>query len=282
VPTPPMRAGDFSQCDPKSGSYVPLLFSQGCRLPQIKGTSYDSVQAMPGFSASAFANGTDLLNAYVPLPNNGIDNYTVSGVNTTRWWQGVARVDQNVSDRTSVYFTGVRESTNFVTLGDNYGTLMTPHYYLGLNGSFHVVHTFSPTLMTDAMMGAWNFYQRWTNVASPSSPAGTTDKPSDFVFNHIFPINDSNPRLPGVHVGGGVPFAFTANGGPIPYENAAPTYAWRDDTIKVLGSHTLKFGFYFEKYEKNTAVRGADAHVRSPRTPTEPETEALHAARILS
>jgi hypothetical protein len=251
VPTPLMRQGDFSECDSQSGNFIPLLFQEGCRLPKLKGKAYDNVQAMPGFNQQAFINGEDLLNAYVPLPNNGINTYTQSGVNTTRWWQGVVRVDQNISDKTLLYFRGIRESTHFVTLGDNYGTLQTPHYYLGLNGAVHLVHTFSPSLMTDAMVGAWNFYQRWTNEASRYSLAGTIDKPSNFVMNHIFSVNDSNPLLPGVHIAGGVPFSFTANAGPVPYENAAPTYALRDDTTKVIGSHILKFGVYFEKYDKN-------------------------------
>jgi hypothetical protein len=251
VPTSLMRQGDFSQCDSTSADFIPLLFQEGCRLPKLKGKSYDTVQAMPGFSPQAFGNAADLLNAYIPLPNNGLNTYTHSGVNTTRWWQGIVRVDQNISDKTSLYFRGIRESTNFVTLGDTYGTLQTPHYYLGLNGVVHLVHTFNPTLMTDAMAGAWNFYQRWTNEASRYSLAGTINKPSNFAMNHIFAVNDANPLLPGVHVAGGLPFFFTANAGPVPYENAAPTYALRDDTTKVIGSQTLKFGFYFEKYDKN-------------------------------
>jgi hypothetical protein len=60
APTPAMRQGDFSQCDPSSSNYVPLLVQQGCVLPTVNGVKVDSVPVSP--------NAAALMNAYVPLP----------------------------------------------------------------------------------------------------------------------------------------------------------------------------------------------------------------------
>src|SRR5579864_2539851 len=69
VPTARMRTGDFSECDPKSANYLggpqyPQFTPGNCTLPTVNGAVVDTVTPVNN-------NGIDLLNAYVPLPNNG-------------------------------------------------------------------------------------------------------------------------------------------------------------------------------------------------------------------
>lgn len=255
VPSMSMRQGDFSECDSASPNFNAVVAS-GCSLPSLNGVSYDTVQQIPGFNAQAFTNATDLLNSFVPKPNNGVIGYITSARTVTDWRQELVRVDHNVSDRTSLYFRGIYENLNSLDPtgnegGDTYDTMQTPDLRSGENGVLHLIRTFSPSLMNDASVGAWSNWHHWTASVGPSNVAGSIDRPSGFVMNHLFAVNDSNPWLPAISLSGGVPFSFTMDQGPTPYENASPTYDLRDDLTKVIGSHTLKVGFYFEKYEKN-------------------------------
>ncbi|MGH9454682.1 MAG: carboxypeptidase regulatory-like domain-containing protein, partial [Terriglobia bacterium] len=255
VPSIRERHGDFSECDPNSQSFNAVVAS-GCSLPSLNGVNYDSVQQVPGFNAQAFTNATALLNSYVPYPNNGLINYITSARTTTDWRQELVRVDENLSDKTSMYFRGIYESANTLSPtgnqgSDTYDTMQTPDFRSGENGVFHVIHTFSPRLMNDLSVGAWSNLHRWTASVGRSNVAGSIDRPANFVMNHLFAVNDSNAWLPAVSLSGGVPFSFVMDQGPSPYENASPAYALRDDATWVVGNHTMKAGFYLEKYAKN-------------------------------
>lgn len=255
VPSMQMRQGDFSECDPSSGNFNPVVAS-GCSLPSLNGVSYDTVQQVPSFDPQAFANATALLNGFVPHPNNGVIGYITSARTTTDWRQELIRVDENLTEKTSMYFRGIYENLNSLDPtgnqgGDTYDTIQTPDSRIGENGVFHLIHTFSASLVNDASIGAWSNWHHWTASVGRSNVAGSIDRPSNFVMNHLFAVNDANPWLPAVSLSGGVPFSFTMDQGPSPYENASPTYALRDDLTKVVGHHTLKFGFYLEKYQKN-------------------------------
>ncbi len=255
VPSMRMRQGDFSECDSASANFNPVAAS-GCSLPSLNGVSYDTVQQMPGFNAQAFTNATALLNGLVPNPNNGLIGYITSARTTADWRQELLRVDENLSDKTSMYFRGIYENLNSLQPtgnqgGDTYDTMQTPDFRVGENAAFHLIHTFNPRLINDVMVGAWSNWHFWTASVGHSNVAGSIDRPSSFMMNHLFGVNDSNPWLPAVSLSGGVPFSFTMDQGPSPYENASPTYALRDDLTWVVANHTLKFGFYLEKYGKN-------------------------------
>ncbi|MGH9357201.1 MAG: carboxypeptidase regulatory-like domain-containing protein, partial [Terriglobia bacterium] len=92
VPSMAERLGDFSECDPASGSFNPIIAS-GCTLPSLNGVNYDTVQQAPGFNPQAYTNGTILMNSLVPLPNNGPINYVHSSPSNTDWRQEMIRVD---------------------------------------------------------------------------------------------------------------------------------------------------------------------------------------------
>jgi hypothetical protein len=62
-----------------------------------------------------------------------------------------------------------------------------------------------------------------------------------------------------VTVGGGTPFGFYEDSGAYigPY-NANPIITWKDNLAYTVGKHTLKMGFYLEKYRKNEQFLGVD------------------------
>ncbi|MDE3180503.1 MAG: TonB-dependent receptor [Acidobacteriota bacterium] len=255
VPTRAMRTGDFSECDPASGNFNPVVAS-GCTLPSVNGISYDTVQQVPGFTQQAFINGAALLDGLVPLPNDGVNGYITSAVTRTHWRQELLRVDENLTTKTSMYFRGIYENLNSLDPtgnqgNDTYDTMQTPDFRSGENAVFHLVHTFTPSVINDFSVGAWSNWHHWTASVGPSNVARSIDRPSNFVMNHLFTVNNPNPWLPAVNLSGGVPFSFAMDQGPTPYENTSPTFDLRDDLTKVVGHHTLKFGFYLEKYSKN-------------------------------
>ncbi len=66
VPTLQMRQGNFSQCDPNSKNYNPMVAS-GCAVPINPATNMPFQNDIVPITPTAGA----LLNALVPLPNNG-------------------------------------------------------------------------------------------------------------------------------------------------------------------------------------------------------------------
>ncbi len=96
-----MRTGDFSECDPLSGNYrggqYPQYFSPAnCTLPTVNGVQVDKVTPVNN-------NGADWLNAYVPTPNNGPVGYIGATKVPTNFSDTVGRVDQNISDKASLF-----------------------------------------------------------------------------------------------------------------------------------------------------------------------------------
>jgi hypothetical protein len=258
VPTALMRQGDFSECDPtKAASYNPIVASK-CTLPLVNGSTVDKIDAsVPGFDPQAFTNATGLLNALVPLPNNGVMGYVKPARENTRWLQDQIRVDQNISEKTSVFVRYTHDSTDLLLAtggrdASTYDTIETPDHRTGDNAVLHILRTFKPNLTNDFQVGLYSNLHTYNAIVGPSSQAGSINRPADFVMNHIYPVNDSNPLLPAVKISGsGVPFSFKMDATYVPYENAAPTYDIKDNVSWVVGRHTLKFGAYFEKYQKN-------------------------------
>ncbi len=102
VPTALMRRGDFSECDLASpnylgGTYPQLTQAGGCLLPSLDGgkTFVDTVSVDP--------NAKAMLDAYVPLPNNGPTRYISAHGVPTNFSSTQIRVDQNLSDRAAMF-----------------------------------------------------------------------------------------------------------------------------------------------------------------------------------
>lgn len=252
APTQRMRQGDFSECDPNSGGYLgnqyPQFFSPAnCTLPTVNGTQVDNVAVSP--------NAAALLNAYVPLPNSGPVGYVSAQKVPTNFREELIRVDQNLSDKASLFvrFTDdswVKETVPALWSGNAYDTTATNYIVPARQTVMHFNYNISPTLMNEAVFSYTDTPHFIAVLAGPGSIAKSVDKPSSWSASTFFPANAAVKLLPGFSVSGGVPFAPYADNGNYrgPYD-AEPVYTYRDNLAWVHGKHTFKTGFFLEKFQ---------------------------------
>jgi Carboxypeptidase regulatory-like domain len=265
VPSAKMRSGDFSECDPKSANYNATV-ADGCVLPTVNGTTYDNLNAIPGFSTSqAFINGKDLLDGLVPLPNSGPIKYVAPTPSQTNWRQEQIRVDQNISDKTQVFVRYTQDAWNTLSVpalwtGSTYDTITTPFDGPGKSMVLHITHSFTPTLMNEFIASYTVDHIVLGNAKGPSSVAGI-DRPSNFQLAHFFPANDANTLLPAIDLSGGEGIGTNTSpyedAGNHPWLNSNPIIDFKDNVVWSRGNHTIKFGFFFQDYRKNEQF-GAD------------------------
>jgi len=260
VPTAAMRNGDFSQCDKALNPTGNLLITDGCVLPRtvINGvtTTYDTVQAMPGFNAQSFTNGVDELNGLVPLQNTSLlGQWSTSSSAPTNWRQEQIRIDENVSDKTQIFARWTQDAWNTLSVPAlwawaSYDTIKTPFLGPGKSAVFHITHSFKPNLMNEFIFAYTTDHIVLSNL-SADNVAGSIDRPSSFVMNHLFSANDSNPLLPSLELCAGLNFCTNEDASNHPWKNSNPIMTWKDNVAWTHGKHTTKFGFYLENYRKN-------------------------------
>jgi hypothetical protein len=249
VPTVRMRNGDFSECDAKSPNYNSVV-AEGCILPPaIAGQPVDTVPIDP--------NAQTLLNAYIPLPNNGPDSYVAAHSQPTNWREEQIRVDQNISEKTTAFlrFTNDAWNTNWATeQWASWGapdSINTPFNGPAKSGVFHVTHNFHPNLMNEFIMSYTVDHIFLTDVPGAGSVSHSITKPSNWSVGNLFTSNAANPLLSALEVCGGQPFCGHIDGGNLPWKNSNPVIQWKDNVVDIKGNHTLKFGFLLSKYRKN-------------------------------
>ena len=250
VPTTLMRQGNFSDCDPTSGNYNPVVAS-GCVLPLDPATQ----QTYPGNIVPMDPNGAALLSGLIPLPNNGVDGYIAAPSLPTNWRQDMIRVDQNIGDKTSVfvrYTQDAYEQTYVPTLwsNSNFDTVKTEWTSPAKSAVIHLTRTLKPTLMNEFIMGFSADVNTVHNVAGPSSPAGSVDKPSGYTTKTIFPANATVPLLPAISISGGLPWDIAESTG-FEYFFWGPITTWKDNLVWTRGKHILKMGFYLQDSRLN-------------------------------
>jgi hypothetical protein len=250
VPTTLMRQGDFSQCDPASGNYNPVVAS-GCVLPVNPATQ----QTYPGDIVPIGASGAALLAGLVPLPNSGVDVYTAAPSLPTHWRQDMIRVDQNIGDKTSIfvrYTQDAYEQTYVPTLwsNSNYDTVKTEWTSPAKSAVIHFTRSLKPNLMNEFIMGFSADVNTVHNVAGPSSPAGSIDKPSGYTVKTIFPANATVPLLPSISIGGGLPWGIAESTG-FEYFFWGPITTLKDNLVWTKGKQVIKMGFYVQDSHLN-------------------------------
>ena len=267
VPTAKMRMGDFS--DLVKGAYGfgtnPSLYDISL-VPSSSAADQATFNCcgppipLNGISSQGVIDptlidpgGQILMNLY-PLPNrdpntNDGFNYVSDIVNPQDRTQQRLRVDYNISDNTKLYSTFNHEDETFpfpyITWWSQPTSVPYPTNVIGENRSFStstsLVNVFKPTLTNEVVFGATylNLPNRFQDRAKVSRSAlaypyhGVFGQTSDIVPN----VSDW---------GGGVADMITPGG----FDPSLFANKWivnvGDNLTKVEGTHTMKFGVYYQ------------------------------------
>ncbi|HXJ94882.1 MAG TPA: carboxypeptidase-like regulatory domain-containing protein [Terriglobia bacterium] len=199
-------------------------------------------------------SGLGYLNLY-PQPANpgGGNNYNVDEAFNQNSWQWLSRVDYNISDNTKLFVRyNLQKETQQFPVGlwwRNADQIPYPTPVLGKNRSDSVsaslTHVFSPT-MSNEFVFAYT-YINFPNVFK--DPAKVSQKALGIPFNGI--SNAKIDQIPSITDWGGEmatllnPSGFQIGGSQGLFATKyLPTVS--DTLSKVWGTHTLKFGFYYE------------------------------------
>jgi carboxypeptidase family protein/TonB-dependent receptor-like protein len=268
VPTQAERNGDFSQTTDGNGNPVTIINPitrqpyPGNIIPQ---------------DDRRFSSGQAILNLY-PLPNvagNPQFNFTSSISTLYPRREDILRIDYNISERTrlSARYTNNAEK-RLLAYGSFNSELNFPFAPIsfprpGRNGVLTLTHTFSPTLTNEFIFGpSSNFIELKPDGDRALASANNINVPKlfpgigagyvpNFRFGGIGGINNSG--------GGGNPAspAFpNMNFNGLPFINQNHTFNFIDNISKIVGSHTIKAGFYAQRSRKDqTAFARTDSDI---------------------
>jgi hypothetical protein len=249
VPTADMRNGNFSQAASlglTGGAIntVPRGFPGGI----VPGNMID-----PG--------GKALLNVY-PMPNanpadTGGYNYVDNLLVDQNGWQGLARVDVNISDNTKMFlrYNIQREVQPFVIglwwRAGGEQQVPYPSPVEGQNrsdsGTVSLTHVFNPTLTNETIFAVT--YINFPNVFT--DPSKISRSALGYPYQGIF--GQSSDQIPSVWAGNWCcgPSYFNPGGfDPVLFAEKWQISA-QDNLTKVWGTHTVKGGLYYEHVTNN-------------------------------
>jgi len=194
------------------------------------------------------------LEALIPkanTTNNGFPAVLQTVSLPTTWREELIRVDHNITDNYRLTFRYIHDSWQ----------TQTPNALWGNGSSFQDINTnfvgpgtsfvarlnanISPTLLNEFVASYTADHIILTALNNPPLPSG-------FAMGALF-NNGFGGKLPAISLGNNVAYGggFSADTGYFPWNNANPVYTYRDNLTKIVGTHTLQFGFYSAFAQKN-------------------------------
>jgi hypothetical protein len=243
VPSLAMRQGDFSELlSPANIFYGKTVIIKD----HASGVPFPN-NVIP--KAQLSPNGIGILNAF-PAPNllnpiGGNGNWFAAALHTQHQRKDALAVDMNLTDKQRLQFRRM----NFAYL--EYQPLdgnsdRTPKFFNRPNqtNSLDYVWTVSPTKVNEVLLTV-----SLDDVYIPVDTAHFFNRTqAGLNYPYIFPEGKLIPtRIPTVNMN---PFS-QLSGGPYPSHSAGPIYNLSDSFTWVKGSHTMKFGFLFERSGEN-------------------------------
>ena len=251
VPTAAERQGDFSNTRDAAG-VLQTIYDPANRTPaNPQGTPFPGNQ-IPASRFSPY--GPEVLN-WLPLPNvfgNPNFNYQSQVASSLPSFDQVYRVDYNISDKWRLFVRGL-DSTQTQTVP--YGRadtsnnlalspLTAPTYGKSITGNL-------ATIITPTLTNEFQFGYTVNGIPGDPPPAGS---PYYRSVSHIdipllYPQANVSNVIPNFNFGGTPTVSGTAmtSFAGTPYHNRNPVWNVIDNVTKVVGTHTLKAGIYYEK-----------------------------------
>lgn len=169
----------------------------------------------------------------------------------TTWREELVRIDHNISDKYRLTFRYIHDSWSTQTPnplwgnGSSFENINTNFVGPGTSFVARMNANFSPTLLNEFVASYTADHIFLTTINNPPLPSG-------FAMGSLF-NNGFGGKLPSFVLGNNVAYGggFNGDSGYFPWNNANPVYTYRDNMTKILGNHTLTFGFYSAFAQKN-------------------------------
>ena len=267
VYSPAQRGGDFSlnlsktTNDGNKRTPFALIGDDGVLYPA--GTRWQCVPAcanqifhpgtanfgkLPVSDFNALAAG--LMNTYVPLPNFAGNTFTFNPLTDTVADQGIVRIDHSISSSDQIW--GVFLMNHSPSSQDLAFTGATLNGWPEVDSreikdySTAWNHTFNSTTLNELRLG----YARFNfDAVEPTTPA----QPSSFGFTGINSQNTTSASMTRASVTGLFTLGFSTNG---PQPRKDQTYQVTDNFSKIVGKHSLKFGFDGRRFQVDNPFFG--------------------------
>ena len=246
VPSTGERKGNFSDVCPAINAMVDTKNYPDCPVNPLTGNYY------PGNTVAIDPNAQALM-TMVPAPTTGsgaTSFFNASPSTPTNWREELVRIDQNFSDSTRFFFRYIHDSWNTITptslwSGDSFPTVGTNFVGPGVSLVAHLANNITPTLLNELTFS-------YTTDHIFLTPSGTWKRPSGMTMGSLFD-NGFGDKLTSFSINNGAPYGggFTADVAGYPWNNANPTYTYRDQVAKIWGSHNIYAGFYLAFQQKN-------------------------------
>ena len=245
VPTIPERSGNFNDVCPPSGSAVDTTNFPNCPINPATGNYFPGNQVP--IANPATVNG---LLGLIPQPNIGTNTWFQTPTLPTNWREELFRIDHNFNDKIRGTFRYIHDSwyqdypVPLWTSGVSFPTVQTNFNGPGVSMVARLTATASPTLLNE-------FVASYTTDHISTTLLGAWQRPAGFLPVGIYD-NGFGGKVTGISLSGGQ-YSFAEDPGYVPNGplNSNPTYTYRDNVTKIIGSHNLQFGGYFVAAQKN-------------------------------
>ena len=244
VPTVPERMGNFNDLCPGTDCPVEPAVLNGAANP-LAGQPFpnNQVPIAPGPTVPA-------LEALIPAPNVGANSWLQTPTLPTNWREELFRIDHNFTDKIRGSFRYIHDSwaqiypTPLWTSGTSFPTVETNFVGPGISMVARLTVTASPSLLNE-------FVASYTTDHITTGLIGAWQRPTGMTLG-IFQ-NGFGGKVPGISLNGGIYSGINQDPGYVPNGplNSNPTYTYKDNVTKIIGSHNLQFGGYFVAAQKN-------------------------------
>jgi hypothetical protein len=251
VPTAAERAGDFSNHRNTNGALVtvqdPLNSKRafpGNIIPASRlttlGKAVLNIFPLPNYTdpnptrvwqwnyytskAGAYPRRTEILRTdYSPRPN----------------WQMYVRLSNNSDEQQTPYTTWVNGSVNFDLVPITFGQP-------GRGGTIHSSNTITPTIFNELVAGV----SQNTLYYYPSDYSLVDRTRLGIDIPQRNPSLNPNNMIPNMSFGSIQNAANPSMSNGVPYWNRNTIYSVSDNVSKIVNTHTIKFGIYYERTRK--------------------------------
>jgi hypothetical protein len=188
--------------------------------------------------------------------NGGFPAFVQTVSTPTTWREELVRIDHNITDNYRLTFRYIHDSWSTVVPNPLWGAGTSDFQNIQTNfvgpGTSFVARlnaNITPSLLNEFVASYTADHIFLTALNNPPLP-------SPFPMGAIF-SNGFGGKLPAINLTGNTAYDGGANGalaqdtGYFPWTNANPTYTYRDNVTKILGTHTFTFGAYMAFAQKN-------------------------------